>query len=186
MTGLQIPGAWLAFAAAALMVPAAQGDPAAQTVDIAAFERLKTLAGRWEGTMEAPATGSALIEFEVTSNGRAVLERQFGGTSHEMITVYSLAYDRLQANHFCAMGNQPAYRLADGSSPRDIRMEFVGGTGLDPATDHHANGERIEVLGPDELRVEFQFRTGHDAPTSAGMRLQRVHRQPSIQPSTRP
>ena len=155
MTGLQIPRVWLAFAAAALMVPAAQGDPAAQTVDIAAFEQLKALAGRWEGTMEAPATGPALIEFEVTSNGRAVLERQFGGTSHEMITVYSLAYDRLQANHFCAMGNQPAYRLADGSSPRDIRMEFVGGT-------------------------------GHEAPTSAGMRLQRVHRQPSVQPSTRP
>jgi hypothetical protein len=186
MTGLQIPRAWLAFAAAALMAPAAQGDPAAQTVDIAAFEQLKALAGRWEGTMEAPATGSALIEFEVTSNGRAVLERQFGGTSHEMITVYSLAYDRLQANHFCAMGNQPAYRLADGSSPRDIRMEFVGGTGLDPATDHHANGERIEVVGPDELRVEFQFRTGHEAPTSAGMRLRRVHGQPSVQPSTGP
>jgi hypothetical protein len=182
MTGLQIPRAWLAFAAAILMAPVAQGDPAAQTVDIAAFEQLKALAGRWEGAMEAPATGSALLEFEVTSNGRAVLERQFGGTPHEMITVYSLAYDRLQANHFCAMGNQPAYRLADGSSPRDIRMEFVGGTGLDPATDRHANGERIEVVGPDELRVEFQFRTGHEAPTSAGMRLQRVKTPAPAQP----
>ena len=182
MTGLQIPRAWLAFAVAALMAPAAQADSAAQTVDIAAFEQLKSLAGLWEGTMEAPASGPASIEFEVTSNGRAVLERQFGGTSHEMITVYSLAYDRLQANHFCAMGNQPAYKLADSASPRDIRMEFVGGTGLDPDKDHHANGERIEVVGPDELRVEFQFRTGHEAPTSAGMRLHRVKTPVPAQP----
>lgn len=152
----------------------AQADPAAQTLDIAAFDQLKALAGRWEGTMEAPATGAAAIEFEVTSNGRAIIERQFGGTSHEMITVFSLAHDRLQANHFCAMGNQPAYRLADASTPRDIRMEFVGGTGLDPQKDHHANGERIEVVGPDELRVEFQFRTGQEPPTSAAMRLKRV------------
>jgi uncharacterized protein YndB with AHSA1/START domain len=72
------------------------------------------------------------------------------------------------------MGNQPAYRLADASTPRDIRMEFVGGTGLDPQKDHHANGERIEVVGPDELRVEFQFRTGQEPPTSAAMRLKRV------------
>ena len=153
---------------------AAQADPAAPTLDIAAFDQLKALAGRWEGAMEAPATGAALIEFEVTSNGRAIIERQFGGTAHEMITVFSLAHDRLQANHFCAMGNQPAYRLAGASTPRDIRMEFVGGTGLDPQKDHHANGERIEVVGPDELRVEFQFRTGQEPPTSASMRLKRV------------
>ena len=150
---------------------AAQADPAAPTLDSAAFDQLKALAGRWEGAMEAPATGAALIEFEVTSNGRAIIERQFGGTAHEMITVFSLAHDRLQANHFCAMGNQPAYRLAETSTPRDIRMEFVGGTGLDPQKDHHANGERIEVVGPDELRVEFQFRTGQEPPTSASMRL---------------
>ncbi len=182
MTTLRIPHAWFGLAAAVLLAPAAWGDSAAQTVDIAAFEQLKSLAGRWEGTMEAPAKGAALIEFEVTSNGRAVLERQFGGSSHEMITVFSLAYDRLQANHFCAMGNQPAYKLADGSSPRDIRMAFAGGTGFDPATDRHANGEHIQVLGPDELRVEFQFRTGQEAPTSASMRLQRVQTPTPTQP----
>jgi hypothetical protein len=182
MTGLQVPRRWLAFAATTVVALSVQADPAAQTVDVAAFEQLKALAGRWEGTMEAPASGAASIEFEVTSNGRAVLERQFDGTAHEMITVYSLAYDRLQANHFCAMGNQPAYKLSDGSSPRDIRMEFVGGTGLDPQSDHHANGERIEVTGPDTLRVEFQFRTGLEPPTSAGMRLQRVKPAAPAQP----
>lgn len=173
------------FATCALLLCAgsvAHADPAAQTLDMAAFDQLKALAGRWEGAMLAPASGAASLEFEVTSNGRALIERQFGGTSHEMITVFSLAHDRLQANHFCAMGNQPAYRLAEGSSPRDIRMEFVGGTGLDPATDRHANGERIEVIGPDELRVEFQFRTGQEPPTSAAMRLKRVQAMNPAQP----
>lgn len=184
MNGLRFPRAVLAglFLAASATGSIATADPAAQTLDIAAFEQLKSLAGRWEGTLDGADGGPARLEFEVTSNGRAVLERQFGGTAHEMITVYSLAYDRLQANHFCAMGNQPAYRLAEGSTPRDIRMEFAGGTGLDPAKDRHADGERIEVVGPDELRVEFQFRTGLEAPTRAGMTLRRASTAAEMQP----
>jgi hypothetical protein len=185
MTRLQrwrlVPSAWVL--AGLLPCATVTADPAAQTVDVAAFEQLKALAGRWEGTMEAPASGPASIEFEVTSNGRAVLEHQFRGTSHEMVTVYSLAYDRLQASHYCAMGNQPAYALAAGSSPRDVRMEFAGGTGFDPARDNHANGERIEVVGPDELRVEFQFRNGLEPPTAAAMRLRRVATTPAPAPA---
>jgi len=157
---------WATLCAAGCVVaPVAAAGPSAQTLDMAAFEQLKALAGRWQGRLASSTAAPVTVEFEVTSNGRAVLERQFAGSPHEMVTMYYLAYDRLQATHYCSMGNQPAFRLASRSTPGDIVMEFAGGTGFDPATDQHVDGERIEVLGPDQLRVEYQFRKGTDAPT---------------------
>jgi hypothetical protein len=157
---------------------AAAADPAATTLDRAAFEQLKGLAGTWQGRVATSGDAPVTVEFEVTSNGHAVLERQFAGSSHEMVTMYYLAYDRLQATHYCSAGNQPAFKLASDSTPRDVRMEFAGGTGFDPATDSHVNGERIEVLGPDQLRVEYEFRSGQQAPTSQQLLLQRAAAAP--------
>lgn len=172
--------AWTALCmAGCLVAPAAVADPGAQTLDTAAFEQLKTLAGSWQGRLAGSSEKPVTVEFEVTSNGRAVLERQFAGTSHEMVTMYYLAYDRLQATHYCAMGNQPAFKLAPRSTPRDIVMEFAGGTGFDPATDQHVDGEHIEVLGPDQLRVEYQFRKGLDAPTQQQLLLTKASVPPT-------
>jgi hypothetical protein len=159
--------------AGCLVAAAAAAGPAPQPLDVAAFEQLKGLAGEWQGGLASGDT-PVTVQFEVTSNGRAVLERQFAGTAHEMVTMYYLAYDRLQATHYCSAGNQPAFRLAPASTARDIRMEFAGGTGFDPATDQHVDGERIEVLAPDRLRVEYQFRKGMEAPTREQLLLSRV------------
>ena len=167
--------AWATLGTAGcLLASTAAADPSAQTLDMAAFDQLKVLAGNWQGRLATSNDMPVTIQFEVTSNGRAVLERQFAGTTHEMVTMYYLAYDRLQATHYCSAGNQPAFKLAAGSTPRDIRMEFAGGTGFDPATDQHVDGERIEVLGPDQLRVEYQFRKGTDAPTREVLLLSRA------------
>jgi hypothetical protein len=163
-----------AFLSATVLGFPAHADPAAQTLDIAAFEQLKSLAGRWEGRIDDAEHRLAAVEYEVTSNGRTVIERQFPGTGHEMVTVYYLAYDRLQATHYCAMGNQPAYKLASASTPANIVMEAAGGTGFDPERDTRANGERIEIVSPGEIRVEFQFRKGNEPPTSARLLLSRV------------
>lgn len=167
--------AWATLGAAGcLLATASAADPSGQTLDTAAFDQLKGLAGSWQGRLATSNDMPVTIQFEVTSNGRAVLERQFAGTTHEMVTMYYLAYDRLQATHYCSAGNQPAFKLAQGSTPRDIRMEFAGGTGFDPATDPHVDGEHIEVLGPDQLRVEYQFRKGMEAPTRQQLLLTRA------------
>jgi hypothetical protein len=163
---------WLA--ACALAGGAAQADPAAQTLDMAAFEQLKSLAGRWDGKIDAPEGGPASVEFRVTSNGHAVIATEFPGTAHEMTTVYYLAHDRLQATHYCSLGNQPAFVLAGSSTPRDIAMQFAGGTGFDPAADQHAHGVRIETPDRDHLRVEWEFRRGESSPTRARMLLTRT------------
>lgn len=155
-------------------VPRAHADPQAQTLDLAAFDQLKALAGRWEGRADDASGTPVALEMAVTSNGRAVLERVFAGTPHEMTTVYYLAYDRLLATHYCSIGNQPGFKLVDTSKPNDIVMELAGGTGFDPRTDQHAHGVHLQVTGPDRLRVEWQFRKGDGEPTFARMTLARV------------
>ena len=151
-----------------------QGQTVGQALDLAVFDQLKALAGRWEGRVDDAAGTPVALEMAVTSNGRAVLERIFAGSPHEMTTVYFLARDRLLATHYCSIGNQPAFELAATSKPTDIVMEFAGGTGLDPKTDQHAHGVHLQVLEPDRLRVEWQFRRGEAEPTYARMTLARV------------
>src|SRR5512134_2455686 len=106
----------------------AWADPAAQTLDMAAYDQLKSLAGQWRARSDARGADGATLEIMVTSNGKAVLERLFAGAPNEMTTVYYLAYDKLLATHYCSIGNQPAYRLAPASTPTNIVMEFAGGT----------------------------------------------------------
>jgi hypothetical protein len=168
--GFTLPGVMLA----ALLATAAPvlADPAGETLDMAAFAHLKTLAGQWhrEGASGDPVT----MQLEVTSNGKAMIERLFPGTPHEMTTVYYLAYDRLLATHYCAIGNQPAYQLAPTSVPAHIVMEFAGGTGFDPKTDQHAHGVQIKTIDANHIDVEWEFRKGDEAPTRQRMLLERA------------
>lgn len=168
----------LAGASIATASPASAGPPT-QGLDRAVFDQLKALAGRWEGRVD-DATGTPVaLEMTVTSNGHAVLERVFAGSPHEMTTVYFLAHDRLLATHYCSIGNQPGFALADTSKPTDIVMELAGGTGFDPKTDQHAHGVHLQVLESDRLRVEWQFRKGDAAPTYARMTLTRTPGEPA-------
>jgi hypothetical protein len=163
----------LALATVVVAAPRpAAADASEPTLDRTVFEQLKSLAGRWEGKVDDASATPVALELQVTSNGTAVLERVFAGQPNEMTTVYYLARGQLLATHYCSLGNQP--RLAPSAKPTDIVMDFAGGIGFDPATDHHAHGVRIQSADPGRLRVEWQFRKGEADPTYARMTLQRV------------
>ncbi|MDH4260910.1 MAG: hypothetical protein OEW16_11510 [Gammaproteobacteria bacterium] len=122
----------------------------------ATYEKLKTLAGAWTGKMEDPLEGPPVtVRYEVASNGKAVIEFQNPGESYEMVTVYYLANGRLQATHYCAAGNQPAYKLGDKSTADLALFEFAGGTGFDPDKDGHVHQGEIRFLSPD--RIEHRW-----------------------------
>src|SRR4030095_13225515 len=68
------------------------GDPAkgaagaaAATRARAAFERLKTLAGHWNGSMHEEQYA---LDYRVASGGSVVMATLFPGTEHEMITMF--------------------------------------------------------------------------------------------------
>jgi hypothetical protein len=101
------------------------------------LERVKALAGRWEGTTfrEREGTTAAVVTYEVTAAGSAVIEKLFPGTPREMTTVYhDDSAGRLTATHYCNAANQPRLKLATSQGDR---MFFV----LSPDSDIKADLE---------------------------------------------
>ncbi len=85
------------------------------------FERLKSLAGRWESEMPMPGGGGSegkksamnkvATEYRVAANGSVIVERNFPDTPKEMISVYHDRGGKLWMTHYCALGNQPQMSL---------------------------------------------------------------------------
>ena len=145
--------AGLLLLAAAL--PAAAGHEAHGGVDArAAFERLKSLAGRWEGTVGGQPGG--VVEYRVAGAGSVVMETLFPGTDHEMISMYHLDGDDLVMVHYCTKGNQPRMKLVAGSG-EELVFDYTGGTNLDPAADSYARGGRLRVRGDGHLETSWSF-----------------------------
>jgi hypothetical protein len=89
------------------------------------LEKIRSLAGRWEGTTfrEREGTSPAVVTYTLTGAGSAVIEVMFPGTPREMTTVYhDDSQGRLVAHHFCNAANQPKLRLVEST---DDRLSFV-------------------------------------------------------------
>ncbi len=136
---------------------------AAATPARAAFERLKTLAGHWSGTMEGQAYS---LDYRVASGGSVVMATLFPGTDHEMITMFYLDGDELVATHYCSGGNQPHMRFdAAASSSDELRFAFVGGTNMMP-NDPHIHEGLVRIGADGKLHEEWAaFAGGQKADT---------------------
>ncbi len=173
-----------ALAATGLMLPAASAR-AGGPDQPAMFEKLKSLAGSWSGRMEDPLAGPPVtVRYEVASNGKAVIEHQNPGQTYEMITVYFLANGKLQATHYCAAGNQPAFRL-DRKSTEDLAiLDFDGGTGFDPDADGHVHRGEIRFLAPDRIEHRWFHYIGPKEQGSTHWFLERVIPGPAAAAAT--
>jgi hypothetical protein len=139
---LLLPAAVLALATPALaQAPAVDGK--------AAFERLKSLAGTWQGQAgHGQPSEAATVTYRVASGGSVVEETLFPGTPHEMISMYHLVDGELVLTHYCSMANQPRMRLdREASSPDRLVFGFDGGTNFDPAKDTHVHSGVVEWKG---------------------------------------
>jgi hypothetical protein len=135
-------------------------DKAKPGVDAkAAFARLKALKGTWTSQIKSDDQSADHKElakhdpaeppvvFSLTGAGSAVVETQFPGMGHEMVSVYHLDGDDLRMTHYCAAGNQPRVKLDRAhSTPDQLIFVFDGGSNLDPEKDHHIHGLTITFL----------------------------------------
>ena len=122
-----------------LLAPAAvvlaQGNPPkttdAQSDAKKAFEKLKTLAGSWEGSIMGR---TVQVIIRVTAVGSAIMHDatgQSGGPGNHEITMIYLEGYRLLMTHYCDAGNRQRFEgklSADGSSVEFNLLDVAGPT----------------------------------------------------------
>jgi hypothetical protein len=152
--------------AALVVLSAAAAGGADTAVDgRAALDRIKRLAGTWEGTVAKPDGPPGVVTYELTAGGNSVVEKLFTGTAHEMLTVYHLDRGTLLATHYCAMGNQPLMKL-ERATADELQFGFAGGTNLDPEKDIHIHQGRLRFTGEGRLESEWDVFDGPKKTTS--------------------
>lgn len=92
-----------------------------------AFEKLKTLAGSWEGII---GNLSAQVTIRVTSAGSAIMHDAFMAKTNKITMIY-LEGDRLFLTHYGGEGNRPRFEgklSPDGKSVEFSFLDVAGGT----------------------------------------------------------
>jgi len=125
-----------------LMVMMGRGTSVAQTVSQStnaaassdvqkAFEKMKTLAGSWQGSIMGI---SLKLTIRLASSGTAIVhewDRGGGGPPDHEITMFDLDEERLLATHYCDAGNRPRFEgklSPDGKTIEFSFLDVVGST----------------------------------------------------------
>jgi hypothetical protein len=151
-----------------------------------AFDKLKALAGSWEGRVTTmppqPGMGDGAltdISLRITSRGNAMVhEMKEAGTADDParydhpVTMFYLDSDRLLLTHYCDAGNRP--RMSGKMSPdgKTVEFEFIdvaGGTQYGHM--HHAVFTFIDANHHIE---EWTYMMPGDKPVHAHFDLQRT------------
>ncbi|MEZ6190715.1 MAG: hypothetical protein R3C45_05420 [Phycisphaerales bacterium] len=121
------------------------------------FERLKSLAGAWEGTVThlGGEAEPASINFAVTAGGSALVETEFPGTEHEMVTVFYMQGDQLALTHYCMLGNQPTMAAQPDNDPDTLSFDFTGGTNIETGNEFHMRKLEYTFIDPDHITATW-------------------------------
>ena len=102
----------------------------------AAFKKLQSLAGDWEGK---DAHGMlAKTSFQVLASRTAVMETLSPSGMEDMVTLYSMDDDGIALVHYCPTNNQPRMRVVPQSDDvKELSFDFQGAGNLkSPSTGH--------------------------------------------------
>lgn len=120
------------------------------------FEQLKSLAGEWEG-VNADAK-PAHVEYQVVSNGSALMERLHPMGDMEMVTMYSSDGQRVAVTHYCDIGNQPQMRTEPLPGPtQKFTFNFVRATNLENPGAGHMGKLVVALKDRDHFTQEWSF-----------------------------
>jgi hypothetical protein len=143
------------------------------------FDKLKTVAGTWEGHMttvppQADVEGKLThLSLRVTSMGNAMVHEMTGeGRPDDPITMLYLDGDRLLLTHYCDAGNRP--RMVGKMSPDGNTVEFdfldvAGSTQYGHM--HHAV---FTVIDANHHTEDWTYMMPGDKPVHAHIDLQRI------------
>ena len=141
----------------------------------AELERIKQLAGRWEGTSQETdkTVQPAVVEYKVTSGGSAVVETLFPGTPHEMVSVYHDQHGKVAMTHYCMLGNHPELALTNASD-KELDFSLAEGSGIDAANEQHMHALALTQPDADHLSQVWTCYEGGKAANKVTISLSRV------------
>jgi hypothetical protein len=126
----------------------------------AAFARLKTLVGEWEGNLP-DGKGKAHLSYELTGAGTVLVERDSTDQMPGMMTMYHLDGDRLILTHYCMAGNQPRMQArAFNPETGEIKFQFLDATNLANPKAGHMHNATLRVVDHDHVVAAWQFFEG--------------------------
>jgi hypothetical protein len=140
------------FFAIVLFVGAALAAHAQGLAPKDAFAALKKLVGTWE--MTSPDGQKLNVIYKVTGAGSALIETQFPGQPHEMVSVYHMDGKDLYMTHYCAAGNQPTMKYIPGKDKKVLFFDFVRGSNM-KLTDMHIHSAKIMLNGADAIKSDW-------------------------------
>src|SRR5215470_6598783 len=121
----------------------------------AAFERLISLVGEWEGTN---STGTVKATYTLVSGGTALMERLQPNNEPEMITLYSQDGDHLLVTHYCSGGNQPQMRTgAITELNGTLSFKVFQVTGMKTPGEAHMTALVLTMPDKDHLTQEWTY-----------------------------
>ncbi len=108
----------------------------AGTHSAAAFKKLQSLSGDWEGKDEHGMP--VKTTFKALASGTAVMETLSPSGMEEMVTLYSMDGDGIALVHYCPTNNQPRMRVIPASDViKELSFDFEGAGNLkSPSTGH--------------------------------------------------
>ena len=139
------------------------------------FERIKTLAGTWEGTSSMGEKGEKVsVKYQVTSGGSAVVETLFPDTPHEMVSVYDDEGGKLSMTHYCMLKNHPDMILKSADE-NTINLDFADGQVFDPTKEPHMHSLSISFTDKDNMVQEWTMYENGKEKEIATFTFSRLH-----------
>ena len=117
----------------------------------AAFERMKTLVGKWSA--DSPTMGKMNTEFRLIAGDSVIAERFAKDTPMEMLSTYHDVNGQLMMKHYCMLRNQPQMKLTR-STANSLTFDLTPTLGLNPSKDMHMHGATYTFIDADHFKLE--------------------------------
>ena len=162
------------LALVAATVNAFAGESGKPYVGSAEFEKLKTLAGTWQGTTDMGKGPMPItVQYRVVSGGSAIEERLFADTPAEMITIYHDQDGKLALTHYCTLCNRPAMSLTK-SGANSLTFDLSKDCGIDTAKEKHMHSLALTFDAADHITHDWTLYDGGKAQEPHAFKLERV------------
>jgi hypothetical protein len=123
----------------------------------AAFRKLQSLAGEWEGKDDHGML--VKTNFQALASKTAVMETLSPAGMEEMITLYSMDDDGIALVHYCPTNNQPRMRVVPQSDDvKELSFDFQGAGNLKSPSTGHQHHLVIRFEDSDHLTETWTWR----------------------------